>query len=107
GAILKQAGDLAAHARPGEIIVGGALEQEASGQPFRARRADRHLVDDAASAANPLQRVRTVDELDPVDEEAVDGEAVAAAVAQRRRLGDAVDRIKRRTTAQALARAGQ
>jgi hypothetical protein len=81
-----------------------------STRPLNAllRRApDRHLVDDAAGAADPLQRVRAVDQLDPIDEEAVDREAVAAAVAQRRRLGNAVDRIERRTAAQRLARARQ
>ncbi len=44
----------------------------------------------------PWKRVRAIDQLDPVDEKAVDGESVAAAVAHRCRLRDAVDRIERR-----------
>src|SRR3546814_2725110 len=63
--------------------------------------------DVCSSDLDPLQRIRPEDDLDPVNEKAVDGEAVAAAVAQRGRLRDTVDRIKRRTAAQRFARTRQ
>src|SRR3546814_1067304 len=82
-----------------EIIVGGRLEQRAARHAFFGRGADGDLVDDPAGAADSLQRIRSEDDLDPVDKKAVDCEAVVAAVAQRGRLGNAVDRLERRTAA--------
>ncbi len=107
GLILDQSGRLAAKAVAVEIVTGRSLQQHPAADALLLGRADRHLVDDAAGAANPLQRVGAIDEFDPVDEEAVDGEAVAAAVAQRGRLGDAVDGVERRAAAQCFARARQ
>ncbi len=69
------------------------------------RRAHRHLVHHTASGTDALQRIGTVDHLDPVDEEGIDCIAIARSVAHRRGLGDAVDRIERRASAQAFARA--
>src|SRR3546814_15653773 len=101
---LSQALGLAAHSGAREIIVGGRLEQRAARHAFFGRGADGDLVDDPAGAADPLQRIRPEDDLDPVNEKAVDGEAVAAAVAQRGRLRDTVDRIKRRKIGRASCR---
>lgn len=78
-----------------------------TGQAILLRRADCDLVDDAASAADPLQRVGAVNHLDAIDEERIDGETVPRAIAQWCRLRNAVDRVERRTTAQCFARPRQ
>ena len=68
------------------------LGKHASADTVGLGRSDRHLIDDAARAADALKRVGAVDQFDPVDEEGIDGVAVARAVADRGRLRDAVDR---------------
>ena len=83
------------------------LRQRAERNPVLSRCANRHLIDHAAGRTDPLQRVRAVDHLDPVDEERIDRVAVARAVPHRGRLGNAVDRVERSATAKALPRPGQ
>ena len=77
-------------------------KQRAHGDAVRLGRGDGNLIDHAARPTDALQGVGAVDHLDPVDEEGVDGVAVAGPVADRGRLRDAVDGVKRRTAAQAF-----
>ena len=107
GAITGKRADLAAQAGAVEAVGRCSLEQCPDRETIAARSADRDLVDDSAGAADPLERVGAVNDLDPVDEEGIDRVAVTRSVADRRRLGDAVDRVERRSAAQALAGAGQ
>ena len=107
GAIADQAAGLAAESLALKIVAGRPLQQYPPAQPVAGRRADQHLVDNAAGGANALERVRTVDQLDPVDEKRVDCVAIARTVADRRRLRHAVDREQRRAAAQAFAGAAE
>ena len=102
-----QPSQLAAEAVVRETIVDRALDEDAAADPVLLGRADRDLVDHAAGGADALKRVGAVDQLDPVDEEGIDGVAVARAVADRGRLGNTVDGEQGRAAAQSLARARQ
>src|SRR5690606_19796460 len=62
------------------------------------------VVDHAAGAADALGRRRAVDHLDPADHAHVGEGAVAAALAQRRALRDAVEQAQRDAATQRLAR---
>src|SRR5690242_4303330 len=98
-----QPGSLPAKPAARKAVICGQLSEDAAADSILLGRSDRHLVDHAAGRADALKRVGTVDQLDPVDEEGVDGIAVARSVADRGRLGDAVDREQRGTAAQGFA----
>ena len=98
---------LAAEAVIPEAAFRRALQDGARAPAIPGRGGDRDLIDHPAGAADALQGVGAEDQLHPVDEEGVDGEAVARSVAQGRGLGNAVDREERRTAAQGLALTGE
>ena len=101
-------GDLGADAVALQLVVGGDLGHHPPGQALRlGRLAGGDVVDHPAGGPDALDGVGAEDDLDPVDEEGIDGVAVAAVVAQRRRLRHAVDEIERRASAQGLAEARQ
>ncbi len=68
-------------------------------------RAEGDEVDDAAGGSHALRGGRTVDRFDAIKKERIDREALAIARAQRIRLRDAVDQVKRIATAKGLAAA--
>ena len=86
-----------------ETVRQGHLRESSHGDAVFARSAHGHLVHHTAGRADAPQGVGAVDDLDTVDEERIDGVAIAGAVAHGRRLRDAVDRVQRRATAQALS----
>ena len=101
-------GDLVAGTVAEAVGVEGGQRLDPATEPGAlARRGSGHIVDHPAGGTDALDGIGAEDDLDPVDEKGIDGEAVTAVIPQRGRLRHPVDEEQRRAAAQGFAETGQ